>query len=102
MLISKTGTLTKNIIGLGKVTFSGKGPMRGHYVFLTEKYRNLYGQFLFQLLERLRFHTGTGTCSARNLFVSAENINVNRDAGVLGILTCTLCTSTQSCALICA
>ena len=50
MLINKIGTLTKTIIGLGKVTFSGKGPMRGQYVFLTAKYSNLYGQFLFQLL----------------------------------------------------
>ena len=50
MLISKIGTLTQTIIGLGRVTFSSKGPMRGHYVFLTAKYRNLYGHFLFQLL----------------------------------------------------
>ena len=29
MLISKIGTLTKQIIRLGRVTFSGKGPMGG-------------------------------------------------------------------------
>ena len=40
MLISKIGTLTKNLIGLGRVTFSSKGPMRGQYVFLTAKYSN--------------------------------------------------------------
>ena len=50
MLINKIGTLTKQIIWLGKVTFSGKVPRRGHYVFLTAKYTNLYGQFQFQLL----------------------------------------------------
>ena len=50
MLISKIGTLTKQIIWLGSVTFSGKVPMRGPYVFLTAKYSNLYGQFIFQLL----------------------------------------------------
>ena len=33
MLISKIGTLTKQIIRLGRITFSGKGPMgRGHYI----------------------------------------------------------------------
>ena len=30
MLISKIGTLTRQIIGLSRVTFSGKEPMRGH------------------------------------------------------------------------
>ena len=50
MLISKIGTLTKKITGLGKVTFSGKEPMRGQLVFLAAKHSNLYGQFLFQLL----------------------------------------------------
>ena len=37
-LNSKIDTRTQNIVGLGRVSFSGKGPMRGHYVFLTAKY----------------------------------------------------------------
>ena len=49
LLIRNIGTLTKQIMGLNRVTFSGKVPMRGHYFFLTAKYSNLYGQFLFQL-----------------------------------------------------
>ena len=49
-LNSKVGTLAQNIIGLGRVTFSSKGPIRGQFVFLTTKYRNLYGHFLFPLL----------------------------------------------------
>ena len=50
MLIIKIGTLTQSRIGLGRVTFSSKGPMRGQFVFLMSKYNNLYGRFLFQLL----------------------------------------------------
>ena len=32
MLISKIGSLTQKIIGLGRVTFSSKGPMRSVYL----------------------------------------------------------------------
>ena len=42
MLINKIGTLSQTRMGLGRVTFSGKRPMRGQYVFLMAKYSNLY------------------------------------------------------------
>ena len=41
--------LTQTRMGLGRVTFSSKGPMRGQYVFLMAKYINLYGRFIFPL-----------------------------------------------------
>ena len=47
MLISKIGTLTQTRMGLGRVTFSSKGPTRGQYVFFMAKYNNLYGHFRF-------------------------------------------------------
>ena len=43
------GTLTQTRMGLGRVTFSSKGPMRSQYVFLMAKYINLYGRFIFPL-----------------------------------------------------
>ena len=38
MLISLVGILTQARMGVGKVTFLNKGPMRGQYVFITAKY----------------------------------------------------------------
>ena len=38
MLISLVDTLTQARMGVGRVTFPSKWPMRGHYVFLTAKY----------------------------------------------------------------
>ena len=46
MLISKIGTLTQTRMGLGRVTSSSKGPMRGQCVFFLAKYSNTYGHFL--------------------------------------------------------
>ena len=47
MLISKIGILTR--MGLGRVTFSATGPMRGHYAFLMAKCSNLNRRILFQV-----------------------------------------------------
>ena len=38
MLISLVGILTQARMGVGRVTFLSKGPMRGQYVFSTAKY----------------------------------------------------------------
>ena len=38
MLISLVGILTQARMGVGRVTFLSKGPMRGQYVFITAKY----------------------------------------------------------------
>ena len=45
MLISKIDILTQTRMGLGRVTFSSKGPMSGQYAFLIAECSN----FLFQL-----------------------------------------------------
>ena len=37
MLIGKTGTQTQTRMGLSRVTFSSKGPMRDQYVFVMAK-----------------------------------------------------------------
>ena len=47
MLISKIGILTQTRMGLGKITFSSKVPIRSQYVFLMEKCSNLNGWFPF-------------------------------------------------------
>ena len=41
MLVSLVDMLTQTRIGVGSVTFSRMGPMRGQYVFLISKSRNL-------------------------------------------------------------
>ena len=38
MLINLVGILTQARMGVGRVTFLSKGPMRGQYVFITAKY----------------------------------------------------------------
>ena len=49
MFINKMGTLTQTRMGLGRVTFSSKGPMRGDYDLPLANCSNLNGRFLFQL-----------------------------------------------------
>ena len=50
MLISLVGILTQARMGVGRVTFLDKGPMRGQYVFITAKYVLFMDVFLIQLL----------------------------------------------------
>ena len=38
MLISLVGILSQAKMGVGRVTFLSKGPMRGQYVFITAKH----------------------------------------------------------------
>ena len=46
-LISLVGTLTQARMGVDRVTFLSKGPMRGQYVFLTAKYVLFIDVFYF-------------------------------------------------------
>ena len=48
MLISYVSIMIQIKIGIGSVTFSNMGPMRGQYVFLTTKIRNIF--FLHSIL----------------------------------------------------
>ena len=41
-LISLEGTLTRNRMGVGRITSTCKGPRRGQYVFLMAKSQVLY------------------------------------------------------------
>ena len=45
MLSSKIRSLSHTRVGLGRLIFPSKGPMRGQYCFFMAKYSNLYGLF---------------------------------------------------------
>ena len=47
MLLSLKGTLSQIGMGVGRVSFPSKGPMRGKYVFLMAKFQMFY-RFCFQ------------------------------------------------------
>ena len=49
MLISKIFSLSHTRMGLVRLIFPSKAPVRGQYCFFMAKYSDLYGRFLFQL-----------------------------------------------------
>ena len=65
-------------MGLGRVTFSSKGPMRGQYVFLMAKYINLYGHFIFPL----SFPHSASYCLKTSILISLVGIFTQTRMGV--------------------
>ena len=46
ILINLKGTLSQTEMGIGRVSLPSKGPMRGQYVFLMEKFQ-IFDRFCF-------------------------------------------------------